>query len=124
MELTVVSKSCRTCNKLLRGRTDKKFCDDQCRNVYNNQFKTDKNDCVRKINNWLLKNRRILEQMLIAAGEMAIVNKERLENRGFLFRYYTQTYTNKKGNTYFYCYEYGYMPLDNDRYLIVKRKED
>ena len=33
------------------------------------------------------------------------------------------TYTNKKGNVYFFCYDLGYMPLDDDWYLLVKRKE-
>ncbi len=71
-----------------------------------------------------MKNRRILEQIMSTTEEIIIVSKEKLESRGFLFRYHTHTYTNKKGNTYFYCYEYGWLPLDNDRFLIVKRKED
>jgi hypothetical protein len=124
MQSLVLSKTCRTCNKTLRGRTDKKFCDDHCRNSYNNQFKTEKSGCVRNINNWLQKNRRILEEFLMESGEISIIHKERLEGRGFKFSYHTHTYTNKKGNTYFYCYEYGYLPLDNNRYLIVKRKEN
>lgn len=124
MQTAILTKACYNCNKVLRGRTDKKFCDDHCRNSYNNQFKTEKSNCVRNINNWLQKNRRILEQFLITYGGKAIVNKERLERQGFLFAYHTHIHTNKKGNTYFYCYEYGYLPLDNNLYLIVKRKED
>ena len=124
MQSLTLSRTCRNCSKMLRGRTDKKFCDDHCRNNYNNQFKIRKSDCVRNINNWLQKNRQILEQFLMECGEMSIIHKERLEGRGFKFSYHTHAYTNKRGNTYFYCYEYGYLPLGNDRYLIVKRKED
>jgi hypothetical protein len=124
MHTAILTKTCLTCNRVLRGRTDKKYCDDQCRNAYNNQFKSEKSDYVRNINNWLLKNRRILEQLMDTTEEIIIVSKEKLECRGFLFRYHTHTYTNKKGNTYFYCYEYGWLPLDNDRLLIVKRKDD
>jgi len=124
MHTALLTKTCLTCNRVLRGRTDKKYCDDQCRNAYNNQFKSEKSDYVRNINNWLLKNRRILEQLMSSTEEIIIVSKEKLECRGFLFRYHTDTYTNKKGNTYFYCYEYGWLPLDNDRFLIVKRKDD
>ena len=29
----------------------------------------------------------------------------------------------KSGKTYFYCYDYGYLPLENDWFLIVKRNE-
>lgn len=123
MQSIPVTKSCYNCNKTLRGRIDKKFCDDYCRNNYNNQRKTDKSSYVRDINNWLLKNRKILEAVLPATQECIRINKEKLQRLGFLFTYHTHTYTNKKGNVYFYCYEYGYLPLSNDWLLVVKRKE-
>lgn len=34
--------TCLNCDKTLKGRTDKKFCDDYCRNSYNNQLKPQK----------------------------------------------------------------------------------
>jgi hypothetical protein len=78
---------------------------------------------VRNINNALIKNRRIL-QSLLGEEEMAKKPKEKFLNQSFQFKYMTHTYTNKKGNTYFFCYEYGYLPLDNDWYLVVRRKEE
>jgi transcriptional accessory protein Tex/SPT6 len=117
-------KTCLACGKQVKGRSDKKFCDDLCRNNYNNQLKADSNNYVRNINNALKKNRRILEESLSTDEEMKKTTKERLVNAGFQFRYNTHSYTNKKGNTYFFCYEYGYLPLENDWYLIVKRKEE
>jgi len=30
------NKTCLACGKILKGRVDKKFCDDYCRNNYNN----------------------------------------------------------------------------------------
>ena len=116
-------KLCLTCNKTLKGRTDKKFCDDYCRNNYNNQLKAGNNNYVRNINNALRKNRRILEGLLPDKEDMAKTTKERLLNKEFQFKYTTHSYTNKKNNTYFFCYEYGYLPLENDWFLIVRRKE-
>ena len=116
-------KPCLACNKPVKGRADKKFCDDYCRNAFNNQLKSDSNKLVTNINNALKKNRRILENLLPDTEEMAKANKEKLQAKGFNFKYITHTYSNKKGNVYFFCYEYGYLPLDNDWYLIVKRKE-
>ena len=116
-------KLCLACNKPVKGRADKKFCNDYCRNVYNNQLKADSNKLVTNINNALKKNRRILENLLPASEEMAKATKEKLQAKGFNFKYITHTYANKKGNVYFFCYEYGYLVLDNDWYLIVKRKE-
>ena len=117
-------KNCLTCDKPLRGRSDKKFCDDYCRNNYNNQLKSFTNNQMRNINNALGKNRRILEELLPDAEETAKANKEKLLQKGFLFKYVTHLYTNKKRNTYYFCYDYGYLPLENDWYLIVRRKEE
>jgi predicted nucleic acid-binding Zn ribbon protein len=114
---------CLNCDKALKGRTDKKFCDDYCRNNYNNQLKASKNNLVRNINNALGRNRRILESFF-AEEEIAKTHKDKLIEKGFQFKYMTHTYTNKKGNVYFFCYDLGYMPLENDWYLLVKRREE
>ena len=117
-------KNCLACGKPLKGRADKRFCDDYCRNSYNNQLKSASNNLVRNTNNALGKNRRILESLLPEGEETARANKEKLQRLGFQFKYITNTYVTKNGKTYFYCYEYGYLPLENDWYLIVKRKEE
>ncbi|HVE61772.1 MAG TPA: hypothetical protein VNA26_08130 [Chitinophagaceae bacterium] len=116
-------KKCLACDKTLQGRADKKFCNDYCRNAYNNQLKSANSPVVRNINNMLLKNRRILEGVL-GEEETAKANKEKLHQKGFNFKYITHSYTNKKGNVYFFCYEYGYLPLENDWFLVVRRKEE
>ena len=120
------TKVCLACGKPLKGRIDKKFCDDYCRNSYNNQQKAkgSYSSYVRNINNALLKNRKILETLLSNGEETTKANKEKLQRIGFQFKYFTHTFTNKKGNVYYYCYEYGYLPLENDWYLIVKEKEE
>ena len=117
-------KTCMQCGKTIRGRSDKKFCDDYCRNNYNNQLKAHSNNYIRNISNTLGKNRRILEALLPANEEMTKTTKQNLLQQGFSFKYITHTYINRKGNTYFFCYDYGYLPLDNDWYLIVKRKKE
>ncbi len=117
-------KACLHCGKTIRGRSDKKFCDDYCRNNYNNQLKVHSNNYVRNVSNALGKNRRILESLLPPTEEISKTTKQNLVQNGFSFKYITHTYANKKGNTYFFCYDYGYLPLDNDWYLIVRRKKD
>ena len=115
---------CLACNKLVKGRTDKKFCDDYCRNNFNNQLKSGSTNLVRNINNALGKNRRILESLIPATEETFKTTKEKLLQKSFQFKYITHTYTNKKGDVYLFCYDYGYLPIGNDWYLLVKRKED
>lgn len=124
--MIAIEKICLSCNQKLHGRTDKKFCNDYCRNNYNNQQKAkgSHSSYVRNINNTLLKNRKILESILPDGEETAKANKDKLQRLGFHFKYLTHAYTTKTGKTYFYCYDYGYLPLDNDWYLIVKKKEE
>ena len=115
---------CLSCEKPVKGRSDKKFCDDYCRAAYNNDLKSASNNLVRNVNNALGKNRRILESLLPQGDATAKTNHHKLIEKGFQFKYHTSMYKAKNGNTYFYCYEYGYLPLENNWYLIVKREED
>lgn len=118
--LTPETKECLSCGKQVRGRSDKKFCDDYCRNNYNNQLKAESNNYVRKVTNALRKNRRILEETLGAKG-MVKVPKGKLLEQGFLVKYHTHMYRSLKGTTYVFCYEYGYLTLEGDWCLIVKK---
>ncbi len=121
MENAAETKACLQCGKAVRGRLDKKFCDDYCRNAYNNRQKADKNNLVRNINNALLKNRRILEAIIKPDEELGKCPRQRLAEQGFDFRYHTHQYLNKKGQTYNFCYEYGYLLLEGDWVLVVRR---
>jgi hypothetical protein len=115
------TRKCLFCNEEFRGRIDKKFCSDQCRNDYNNQLKVFANNIiVRNINKMLKKNRKILEQLMKTDKEVTKVNAERLNSLGFKFKYFTHIYTTKKGAVYYYVYEYGYLALENNWYLLVK----
>src|SRR5690606_33307315 len=78
--------NCLYCREPLRGRADKKFCDDQCRNGYNNQRKNSANPFVRHINQILLRNRRILEKLLRGRISYIRIEKELLVNTGFNFQ--------------------------------------
>lgn len=116
-------RTCAACSKPLKGRLDKKFCDDYCRNNYNNKQNSDHNNLVRNINNVLRKNRRLLEEMIKPGEDMAKCPRQKLAETGFDFRYHTHHYTNKKGQVYSFLYDYGYLPLEGDWLLIVRRKE-
>jgi predicted nucleic acid-binding Zn ribbon protein len=122
----IETKNCLACGKPVKGRIDKKFCDDYCRNNYNNlqKAKSNHSSLVRNINNALLKNRKILESILPEEADTAKANRDKLSQLGFNFKYFTQLYTTKTGNTYHYCYDYGYRQLENEWFMIVKKKEE
>lgn len=114
--------TCLECNEPMVGRSDKKFCSDYCRNAYNNRQNSDSNNLVRNINNTLRKNRRILEKL--NPNEKTKTSRDTMLSLGFNFNYHTHLYTTKTGSSYLFCYEYGYLMLENDEVLIVKRDID
>jgi len=115
------TRKCLACNKPVKGRIDKKFCDDYCRNNYNNNKEVDGAIIIKQVNNYLKKNRKVLQDFL-GEHDMIKQSKIRLLEKGFHIKYFTHQYVNAKGNTYFFCYEYGYLLLENDWVLIVKRE--
>ncbi len=114
-------KFCLECNIGIRGRADKKFCSDHCRNAYNNNLNRDSKNLVRVINNRLRKNYRILDSLPLKEGKTS-TTKAKLLDKGFDFEFFTNLYTTKKGSTYYFVYDLGYLPLDKDYYMIVKRE--
>ena len=116
-----MERLCLDCNAVVNGRADKKFCDDQCRTNYNNRLRTDDNSFLKEVNRVLKKNRDILKNKN-PAGKTK-VKRDILIRKGFDFNYHTHTYSTQKGTTYIFCYEYGYLPLEGDEILLVKREE-
>lgn len=116
METT--QRTCLECNDTLRGRADQKFCSDACRNTYNNRMNSDSTSLIRNINNCLRKNRRIL--MGLHEKNKTKVKRETLLSKGYNFSYFTHSYSSKKGNHYCFCYDYGYLILDDGLFFIVK----
>jgi hypothetical protein len=115
-------RKCEECGDVIKGRIDKKFCSDLCRNSFNNKLNSDSNNYVRNINNTLRKNRRILEELL--QGETTKLAKQKLIDKGFNFSFYTNQNITRNHHTYIFCYEFGYMFLENEMVLIVKRKNE
>lgn len=112
-------KRCLDCGEVLRGRVDKKFCCDQCRNNYNNRLNRDENQLIRKVNQVLRNNYKVLTT-LNSTGKTT-VHRDKMSEAGFNFRYITSILRTKTNNTYFFCYDQGYMELENGFMMLVKR---
>ncbi len=116
-----MDRTCLECEERIVGRIDKKFCSDQCRNAYNNKRNKDSKNLIRNINNRLRKNYRILESFPLKEGKTKTTRTRLLDN-GFDFDFITNLYTTKKGTSYYFVYDLGYLPLENEYYMIVKRE--
>lgn len=116
-------KYCQTCGEELQGRSDKKFCDDHCRTTFNNQFKIEP-EVVKEINQHLKKNRKILEELVPEDTGKIKVTYQKLVDKGYNFMYHTHQYKTKIGNLYTFVYDYAWMKLDDQFYMLVKRQGD
>lgn len=116
-----MKKICLECGDTFTGRIDKKFCSDQCRNTYNNRLNKDETNYIRNINHILRKNRRILADL--NPDGKAKTHKAILVDKGFNFQYFTNIYTTKSGKTYFFCYDQGYLPIEDDFYMLVIKQD-
>jgi predicted nucleic acid-binding Zn ribbon protein len=110
--IRAVEKKCLDCGDTIRGRADKKFCSDQCRNNYNNRLNRDSNNYVRNVHGLLRKNRRILSD-LFDEGK-TVIHKDALYALGYNFSFFTHIIESKDGDRYNFCFEYGFREKDKD----------
>jgi hypothetical protein len=116
------NRKCSQCASELKGRIGQRFCSDQCRATHHNLEKLQNRgeQLIKEVNIILRRNRTILRQ---ASPEgKTTVNRQVLERAGFDFRYFTNLYRTQKGNTYHFCYDYGYLLLPEDKVLIVNQQ--
>jgi predicted nucleic acid-binding Zn ribbon protein len=111
---------CDNCGDKILGRSDKRYCSDYCRNTKHNELNKDSSNYVRKVNNILRRNRRILARFN-PTGKAKVLGTTLMEE-GFNFAYYTNIYETKNGNAYYFCYDQGYLKLDEGWYALVERQ--
>ena len=114
-------KKCLECSEPFKGRSDKKFCSDYCRNAYNNKVNPDDKNLIRNVNNRLKRNYNILKEL--NPKDKGKIHRDKLVSKNFNFNYFTSVYTTKKGTVYYFVYNQGYLELENNYYMLVKRQE-
>lgn len=115
-----MNKTCLECSDKIVGREDKKFCSDGCRNAYNNKINKDSTNFMRNVNNKLRKNYRILTALNVDGKSKT--TRAKLLSKGFDFEFFTNILHTKTGNTYHFLYDQGYLALDNDYFMLVKKE--
>jgi hypothetical protein len=113
-----MSRECLECKESVKGRADKKFCSDYCRNSYNNKLDVEDKNLVRNINNRLKKNYKILSEL--NPEQKTKTHRDKLIGKNFDFKLFTSIYKTKKGTIYYFVYNQGYLELENNYYMLVK----
>jgi len=113
------ARKCLDCGEVLKGRSDKKFCSDQCRNNYNNTINREANNLVRNVHSVLRRNRKILCD-LYESGKKK-VHRDVLLVSEFNINFFTHSVETDKDNSVTkYCYEYGYQELNSEYIVLFK----
>lgn len=113
------NRKCGQCNSVILGRSDKRYCSEQCRAIHNNQKRQHDSGekFILQTNSILRKNRTILKQA--SPYGKTTLSRKVLEQAGFDFRYFTSQYRTNRGNVYNFCYDFGYLLLPESKVLIV-----
>lgn len=116
------SKECAFCGKELFGRSDKTYCNDNCRNNGNRERRKKQAwyepDFIRQINTILKRNYKILTSQGLDRDGPKSVSRYKLLDEGFNFRYFTSTLTTKSGD-YRFIYDYGWRELEDEKVMVV-----
>jgi|SRR5687767_2650274 len=118
--MPVEKKYCRECGEEIMGRKDKQYCSDQCRANQFHSRNADVSNFIRRINNKIRKNRSILSEL--NPNGKAKTHKLKLIDAGLNFDYFTNVYRTRSGKVYYFCYDQGYVELEDDYYALVVKE--
>lgn len=109
---------CLKCGGKIIGRADKKYCNEACKNAYNNYRNRKKNSLIYRINQKLRKNHRILCH-LCENRTKTKVSKKQLLNKGFNFDVFTYSRPTSIGIVYF-IYDKSYIITNTEgEYILI-----
>jgi hypothetical protein len=135
---------CEFCGKPLGpGRIKRKYCDAACKSEYwNERNREDKEgraaflekekyfeemsipDYIKRIQDILLRNRKILEG-LCGDGQPRRMRMRELLGKEFNPKFFTsQAEPTDQGHVYRFCFEYGYWEKDNGDVVIICRERE
>jgi hypothetical protein len=122
----MIMRQCLECARPYIGRSDKKFCGDHCRSIHHNRQSQSKLSVIKNVNNILTRNRNALAELFTDHDHSKIVrvHREMLISAGFDFSYITDTIVNRQGSEYRYCYDYGYLDVGRDYFMIVQKRTE
>jgi hypothetical protein len=121
--MEVTKPVCGYCGKEIKGRSDKKYCDDSCRNAFNHRQKEAENRLpnIQPIIAILKRNRAVLATAKKdKKTKMLIIPKERLLELGYNFLYCTEHIRYEEYDHYF-CFDLGYVIKRSGQCELLQR---
>ena len=117
-------RHCPICGEALQGRKDKVFCSKSCKNEYHRNRQRQHLEFSKAIDKILHRNWVVLAELHETIGRRRFyVPMSDLLQIGFKPKYYTTTEINKKGKTYYYVYNFGWMHFSEKKVMILRLEQ-
>lgn len=122
---TLPKQHCQECGKEIHGRSDKRFCNDTCRNNLNRKKRIAEQviipDIALEIIRIIKNNYRLLKSGGLESGITAFQPIKNLLERGFNPGFFTSI-REEEGDVYHFCFECGFR-ISGENIFIIERKE-
>ena len=113
---------CLACEKELKGRSDKKFCDLYCKSSFHYKKTLEETpQFYNKVDKQLKLNRRLLK--VFNKSGKSTVRASTIIDLGFDSNFFTHYWKNAKGDVYLFVYEYGFLKRkegDKEKFVLIK----
>jgi hypothetical protein len=113
-------RKCPVCHTEVVGRSDKVYCSPACKSSQQYEERLEQEAFFFEVDRQLKKNRRILRKYNQVG--MTTLRQEVLLAEGFNPRFFTHYWKNGKGKVYFFCYEFGFLNLQEqgkEKFVLV-----
>lgn len=114
-------KTCPTCGDIIKGRKDKIYCSANCKSAAQYESRLVKEKFFLDVDKQLKTNRKILKRHNQAG--FSTLRREKLMEEGFNPRFFTHYWKNQKGQVYLFCYDFGFLEIEQQgtkKYLLVE----
>ena len=101
-----MERFCRECGAPISGRSDKKFCCDDCRTAWHNRRYYQRQRAMSVVNRILMRNHDILD--LIHSAGVRSIRLTDMRLNGFDRRYFTSVEKGLMGPPRYHLYEYTF----------------
>jgi predicted nucleic acid-binding Zn ribbon protein len=121
MNSEIINRQCKNCSRPVKGRSDKQFCTETCRNSFNNERNQQDNNFTRNISSILKRNRSKLRELF--SKKLKLVDKAELDASGFNWHFHTHCKEDKKGSAITYCFDYGIQLKPDNKVKIIYQSQ-
>lgn len=114
--------TCLECGKVFNGRSDKKYCSDECRAAFNDRIYRERRRDIALINGILRQNYAILHDLY--DNGIQEIEPQILLRRGFDFNHFTSIdgRCEENGSIWIGCYSFSYS-VNPDGTVVLRKNQ-